>query len=128
MKTKIEESMQILEAAASIAGEGIVRDEFLDIIKYFKSIKNNKIEIPIGNNFIVVEAYQADENLPTELTVYIKSKDGTILQDICLIREHYDYKNSSFIKDSKSVDCLVWGESDNEDFTDDFRINIAEDE
>lgn len=124
---KIEEFINISETAAKFAGEGVVRDAFLEIINYFKSIKNNKIEIPIGENTIVAEVYQADPEIPTELTVYIKSKNGVILQDICLVREHYDVKNG-FKKDNNSVDCLVWGESYNEDFTDDFRINIVKEE
>ena len=88
----------------------------------------NKIEIPIGENFIVAESYKADENFPNELTVYIRNKNGVILQDICLIREHFEVKNYNFKMDENSVDCLVWGESYNEDFTDDFRINIVGDE
>lgn len=88
----------------------------------------NKIEIPIGDKFIVVEAYKADPEIPTEITTYIRDKDGIILQDICLVREHYDVSSCEIKTDNKSVDCIIWGDSGLEDFTDKIQINLREDD
>ena len=88
----------------------------------------NKFKIPIGDNFIVTEAYQADPEFPIEITTYIEDKNGVILQDICLVREHYDYNTGKIVLNKNLVDCLVWGNPNNEDFTDDFTMEIRKDE
>lgn len=90
-----------------------------------------KLIIPFGNNKIVAEI--DDNNLPEippELRVWIEDKDGNYIQDICLVREHYswDREDYAFHWDRKSVDCLVWGNPNTDDYDTDFTIGIRKEE
>ena len=91
----------------------------------------NKLVITFGNYKIVAEI--DDNNLPEippELRVWIEDKDDNFVQDVCLVREHYsvNFEDYTFNWDCKSVDCLVWGNPNTEDFSDDFTIGILKEE
>ena len=90
-----------------------------------------KLEIPFGNYKIVAEINDLNlPDIPPELCVSICNKNNVIIQDICLVRENYRYDRNTheFKWDDDFIDCLVWGDSDNEDFTDDFTIGICKEE
>ena len=87
-----------------------------------------KLIIQLGNKRIVAEIYDNNgPEIPPEMCVYLED-DGGIVQDICLVRPHYDInrKTKEFETDNNFVDCLVWGDSDDEDYTNKFVIGIHE--
>ena len=91
----------------------------------------NKLVIPCGDYNIV--AYIEDGNLPqipAELCVYLTDKNGEYVQDICLVRQQFEYGKigSPFIPIENAVSCLVWSEGNNEDFTHDFGIDVYKEE
>ena len=90
----------------------------------------NKLEINIGDKKIVALINDWNDELPKELCVCLCTQDDAIIQDICMVREHYSYDNKKFeFKiDSNFIDCKVWGDSDNEDYTDDFVIGVYDEE
>lgn len=55
---------------------------------------------------------------------------GCNTQDICLVRPHYEYKKSlgDFEIDNDFVDCIVWGNSDYEDYTNKHIIAVNKEE
>lgn len=84
----------------------------------------NKIRINLGYNLeLVASIYNHDGKHP-EIEVYIE-KDMMIHQDICLIRPH---EGKNFVQENDAIDCLVWGDPNNEDFTDEYFIPIWEEE
>lgn len=84
----------------------------------------NKIRINLAEHLeLVAELYNHDGNHP-EITVYIE-KDGIIYQDICLIRPH---EGPGCVQEKDSIDCLVWGDENNEDFTDEYWIQMYKEE
>ena len=90
-----------------------------------------KLIIQLGNKKIVAEIYNNNgPEIPPELCVYLEDEDGTIIQDICLVRPRCEYnaKSGYFETDNDFVDCLVWGDSDNEDYTNQFMIGVHEEE
>lgn len=93
----------------------------------------NKFTIQLGKYKIVAEVNDMDlplPSIPAELFVYIEDEDGRIIQDICVVRPHYeiDRKTMEFKTYDDFVDCLVWGESGNEDYTDKHVIAVYEEE
>lgn len=89
-----------------------------------------KLIIPFGEYKIVAEINDSGPDFPNELCVYIRDNKGVILQDICLVRPHYeiDHQSMQVKRDEDLVDCLVWGESDCEDYTDKYIIDVYEEE
>lgn len=77
---------------------------------------------------LVAEVYKADVSYPEELTVYVRDKDGIILQDVCLVRPHCEFDCNGLHIDSEEIDCLVWGDEDNEDYTHKFVIQQYKEE
>lgn len=87
----------------------------------------NKLIIQLGNKKIVAEIYNNNApEIPPELCVYLQDEDGAIIQDICLVRPNSEYNKTSghFETNNDLIDCLVWGNSDDEDYTDKFVIDI----
>ena len=94
-------------------------------------MENNKLIIKLGENEIVAEVYDMNgPEFPPELCVYIRNKDGVILQDICLARPHHGLNNKTkeFETNNNFIDCLVWGESGYEDYTDKHVIAVYDEE
>ena len=90
-----------------------------------------KIEIPFGEYKIVADINDANlPVIPAELCVYICDKENNFIQDVCLVRQSYrsDGINKAFESDNNSVDCLVWSNPNNEDFTHDFTMGVYEEE
>lgn len=90
-----------------------------------------RLEIPFGNYKIVAEINDMNEpEIPPELCVYIRDKDNCVVQDICLVRPHYEINRQSmeFERWDDFIDCLVWGESGNEDYTYKHVIGVYEEE
>lgn len=84
----------------------------------------NKFSIELDNGKkLVAELNNYDGEHP-EINVYIEA-DGLIHQDICLVRPH-EGRDCVQVKDS--VDCIVWGDENNEDFTEEYWIQIYEEE
>lgn len=91
----------------------------------------NRIEIPFGEYIIVADINDANlPVIPAELCVYICDKENNFIQDVCLVRQSYRFGgiNEAFESDNNSVDCLVWSDPNNEDFTHDFTMDVCEEE
>ena len=91
----------------------------------------NKLVIPFGDYQIVAEINDMHEpEIPPELCIYLRDKENRVFQDICLVRQHYDIdrKNMEFKRYDDFVDCIVWGESGNEDYTDKHVIAVYEED
>jgi len=88
-----------------------------------------RIEIPFGENKIVAEIYDMDcPEFPPEITIHLQDKDGVILQDICLVRPHYSFEKTDESPKIHNdlIDCLVWGDENNEDYTKKYVIGVNE--
>ena len=89
-----------------------------------------QIEVQIGNKKIVAFVNDWQDGMPKEIFISIVDEDGRCVQDICMVREHYHYNKNikDFEIDSSLIDCRVWADSDNEDYTDEFVIGVYEEE
>ena len=94
-------------------------------------MENNKLSIKFGEYELVAEIYDMNgPEFPPELVVYLRDKNGVVFQDICLARPHYELneKTQEFEIDNNFIDCLVWGESGYEDYTDKHVIAVFDEE
>lgn len=90
-----------------------------------------KLIIPLGEYKIVAEIDDRNQpEIPPEMVICIYAKDDRIMQDVCLVRPHYHFngKTMEFEHDNDFVDCLVWADSDDEDYTHHHIIGIYKEE
>ena len=94
-------------------------------------VPENKLVIPFGEYKIIAEIDDRNQpEIPPEMVVYIADKDNRIAQDVCLVRPHYEInrKTMEFETDNDFVDCLVWADSDDEDYTHRHVIGVYKEE
>lgn len=88
-----------------------------------------KLVIPFGDHKIVAEIDDADNAvIQPELIVYLCDSNDTITQDVCCIRPFYGIERNEFIRNNNLVSCLVYGDSQNEDYTANYTIEVYRDE
>ena len=81
----------------------------------------NKMSIDIGFANLTVEKYSNDSPF-CEFSIYLADKElGAIHQDIALVRQAINDKGH---KISDTVECVVWSDCDNEDYTHKFVIDL----
>lgn len=78
----------------------------------------SKLSIPLGNLQTIATIFsQAAVGISPELSIAIEDADGVVVQDICLVRPHAN-------ADGRLVDCLGWGDSHNEDYTNKYCLDV----
>ena len=88
----------------------------------------NKLEIKLANGHkLVAELCEYVGEIPPEISVYIQDEEGTVLQDIVLVRAK---EKEIGVVDTTTVgtEVLVWSDKTNEDYTDKFQIDEYNDE
>ena len=79
-----------------------------------------KLTMDIGFANLVV--HKTEEGLINEFSIHLEEKEtGLIHQDIALVRASL---NEDFKPIPDSVDCLVWSNCDDEDYTHKFSIKL----
>lgn len=88
------------------------------------------IEMKIGDKKIVAEIISWKNGIPGELYVYLRDNNDVIIQDICMVREHYYYnpQTEEFETNEEFIDCKVWADSNDEDYTNEFVIGVYDEE
>jgi len=73
---------------------------------------NDKLTIYLDNgNKLVAELYN-HAGIEKEISVHIENASGVCIQDICTV------------KAVEEIECLVWGDENSEDYTDEFYIPL----
>ena len=90
---------------------------------YNEKTPTNKLSLDIGSDNLNLTVEKADKHSPfQELHIYFEDKEtGLVHQDIALVRQAI--KEDSLEKIPNKVDCLIWADSENEDYTHKFVIN-----
>ena len=86
----------------------------------------DKIKIDLG--FAVLVAEKGIDNNYREIYLSLEDKNGVWLQDLAIVGQQYHYDTNDGIVHDKGIDVKVYADCDNEDFTDEFGINIYEEE
>ena len=91
-------------------------------------MENNKIIMQHGNLRIAAEVYHDGGYTPAEMCVYLCDENGNPTQDICMVHPAHHYKKGKWVTDENFVDCLVWGDSESEDYTHKHTIGVYKEE
>ena len=89
-------------------------------------MQTEKLSMDIG--FANLVAVRFEDPHFREISVQLECKDtGLVLQDIALVRSAVDVDNGH-APIPNAVDCLVWSDNLNEDYTHKFVIGLCADE
>ena len=86
----------------------------------------DKIKIDLG--FAVLVAEKGIDNNYREIYLSLEDKNGVWLQDLAIIGQQYHYDEELNVVNDRGIDVKIYADSNNEDFTDEFGINIYEEE
>ena len=92
---------------------------------------NRKLIIPFGEYQIAAQIDASNvPDIPPELFVWVQDKNGNFVQDICLVRQNLTYDKETYTNkiSDDAVQCLVWGNPNDESFTNDFTMGIRAEE
>ena len=86
----------------------------------------DKIKIDLG--FAVLVAEKGIDNNYREIYLSLEDQNGVWLQDLAIVGQQYHYDEELNVVNDRGIDVKIYADSNNEDFTDEFRINIYEEE
>lgn len=87
-------------------------------------LKENRIEIELPNGYKLVAEQSTDPQYSREMFVGIMKADGVWYQNLVTVRSSYCYDGDNVIWSDDKFDVLVFGNENNEDFTEDFTIEL----
>lgn len=87
---------------------------------------NNRIVIDLPNGYKLVAEQNTDPTYNREIFVGIVDSNGVWHQDLAVIRSSYNINKDRVMWKDNRFDVLVYGDKDNEDFTNDFTIGLYE--
>lgn len=85
-----------------------------------------ELRIALRNGKFVVAETGIDPNHP-EICVVLEDEEGFV-QDICIVRHHLDLSSEDVRKDNNCVDCLVYSDEQDENYTHKFVIKHYEED
>lgn len=88
----------------------------------------NKMKVDYGEYWLVFEQ-NPDKDYEHEVWCYLEVKaTHEVIQDIAIIRKPYEYVGYTPKANDDQVEVLVFGDSETEDYTDKFDIDIYKEE
>lgn len=84
---------------------------------------SQKIVIPLPDGFKLVAERGSDRDY-YEIFVGIVREDDVWWQDLAVVRNAYHYEKGTLITDKDKYEVLVYGDENNEDYTDLFKIDL----
>lgn len=86
----------------------------------------DKIKIDLG--FAVLVAEKGIDNNYREIYLSLEDKNGVWLQDLAIVGQQYHYDEELNVVNDRGINVKIYADSNNENFTDEFGINIYEEE
>ena len=87
----------------------------------------SKIVIPLSNGFSLVAEQNVGE-FNKEVFIGIEDKNGKYWQDLAVVRPTYKCTNNEIILGADKFEILVFGDADNEDYTDKYVVPLHKDD
>ena len=96
-------------------------------------MERNRIEINIGNGMKIVAEQNPDSTFDREIYIGIENSKGAWIQDLAIVRQDYKYEQAEYGEDELKwkddmMEVLVWGNPNNEDWTNSFQIGVWKEE
>ena len=89
-----------------------------------ESEEERKIIIPFNEKYNLVAENLKDPEYPCEVGIFVEDKNGVFVQDLAIVQKPYTYSNGEPIFSDDSVNLLVFGDENSEDYTEKKNIKI----
>lgn len=81
-----------------------------------------KLTVDLG--FAVLTANYLEGCLGTAISIYLADHEGMVIQDIALVGQSYEDISDPTSGIDEQVDCLVWGNSEDDSPTENIKIRF----
>ena len=88
----------------------------------------NRIVIPLSNEFNLIAEQNTDSEYEKEIFIGIESPSGVYWQDLAIVRPAYTFENNHVNFKSNEFEVLVYGNSDCEDYTEQYSVMLRKDD
>lgn len=86
--------------------------------------KTNRIEIQLPNGYKLVAEQNSDPQFDKEMFIGVVDANNVWVQDLAVIRNSYICSGDRIEWKPEQFDVLVYGDKDNEDFTNGFTVGL----
>ena len=90
------------------------------------SVPTERISIKLNDGHYLVAEHNSDPTFNNEIYIGLDDENGCFVQDLAIVRQAYTFKGPldgvNYIPEKYQV--LVFGDSDDEDFTEKFEIDL----
>ena len=86
--------------------------------------EQNRVVIMLPNGCKLVAEQNADPQYSREMFIGIEDAAGAWLQDLAIVRSSYRYDGDKVVWNDEQFDVMVFGEEDEENFTEEFNIQL----
>lgn len=87
----------------------------------------DRFTIPLSNGYRIVSERNSGE-FDKELYVGIEDENGSYIQDLAIVRPTYKFKNNDVEFDADRFEILVFGDAEQEDYTNSFIVPLKHDD
>lgn len=84
----------------------------------------NKIDIVLPSGLHLVAEQNTDPAFQNEIFIGISDGNGVWYQDLAVVRNAYEYDGDKVVWKEDEFDILVWGNENNEDFTNEYTVGL----
>ena len=86
----------------------------------------DRIVIPLENGYKLIAERNTDSQYDKEIFVGIEAPSGIYWQDLAIVRPSYTLKDNDVIFKPDNFEVLVYGNSDQEDYTEQYSVDLRE--
>lgn len=84
----------------------------------------DRIVIPLDNGYKLIAEQNTDSEFAKEIFIGIEAPSGVYWQDLAVVRPSYTFGNNHVVFKSNNFEVLVYGNADQEDYTEQYSIDL----
>jgi hypothetical protein len=84
--------------------------------------------IPLNNGYRLIAEQNSDSEFNKEIFVGVENESGMYVQDLMIVRPTYHFENNDVVFDSDKFEMLVFGNENEEDYTESFTVGLNKEE
>lgn len=88
----------------------------------------NKIVIPLDNGYKLIAEQNTENEYEKEIFIGLEAPSGVYWQDLAIVRPSYTFENGHVQFKSNQFEVVVYGNSDSDDYTEQYSVMLRKDD